>query len=334
MESPFTGKPMPEKKEKRTISFRKEDFEVIFHFFLCEETGEKFEDETFANLNFNQAVNQYREKFAIPFPEQIVSIREKYGVSAAAMSEILGFGINIYRQYESGEVPNQSNARLIQLAEDPHEFRKLLDLCSTIEARKKEKIFHRIEAILSQQKNQKAVREIEQYFLGPEIPSCFSGYRKPNLQRLTEMVVFFTEKLQPYKTKLNKLLFYADFGMFQKSFFSISGAQYVALPMGPVPDKFNGVFEYMVNSGIIDVKYFEFADGGIGEQFFSSPNHPFKPELFLPEELNMLEKTAERFRDISTGEIIALSHKEKAWAENQKGKGLIDYRLGLEMQRV
>jgi transcriptional regulator with XRE-family HTH domain len=331
MKSPFTGKPMPVKKEWRTVNFRKETFDVLFHYYQCEETGEKFEDETFANLNFNQAVNQYREKFAIPFPEQIVSIREKYGIPAKTMSEILGFGINIYRQYESGEVPNQSNARLIQLAENPHEFRKLLDLCSTIEARKKEKIYHRIEAILNQQKQQKTVREIEHYFLGTEIPSSFTGYRKPNLQRLTEMVVFFAEKLQPYKTKLNKLLFYADFGMFQKTFFSISGAQYVALPMGPVPDKFNGIFEYLVNSGTIDVQYFEFADGGTGEQFNPKPNRPFNPELFLPEELNVLETTAERFRSISTGEIIALSHKEEAWIQNKKGKGMIDYRLGFEM---
>lgn len=322
---------MPVKKEWRTVNFRKEVFKVLFHYFHCKETGEKFEDETFASLNYNQVVNQYREKYAIPFPEQIVAIREKYGVAATTMSEILGFGINIYRQYESGEVPNQSNARLIQLAEDPHEFSKLLDLCSTIEARKKEKIYCRIEAILSQQKNQKAAREIEQYFLGPEIPSSFTGYRKPNLQRLTEMVVFFAEKLQPYKTKLNKLLFYADFGMFQRSFFSISGAKYAALPMGPVPDKFHGIYEYLVISDIIDVKYSEFANGGIGEQFLPKTNRPFKPELFLPEESDMLEKTAERFRDISTGEIIDLSHKEKAWAENQKGKGLIDYRLGLEM---
>jgi len=325
---------MPVKKEWRTVNFRKEAFDVLFHYYQCEDTGEKFEDENLTNLNFNQAVNQYREKFAIPFPEQIVSIREKYGIPAKTMSEILGFGINIYRQYESGEVPNQSNARLIQLAEDPHEFRKLLDLCRTIEARKKEKIYHRIEAILNQQKNQKTVREIEQYFLGPEIPSSFTGYRKPNLERLTEMVVFFAKKIQPYKTKLNKLLFFADFIMFRKTAFSISGAQYVALPMGPVPNNFNGIFEYLVNTGEVDVQYIDFDDGGIGEQFVPNINRPFNTELFSSEEHKVLETVAKRFQNTSTSDIIALSHKEKAWAENQKGKGLINYRLGLEMQDV
>jgi hypothetical protein len=35
----------------------------------------------------------------------------------------------------------------------------------------------------------------------------YTRHRKPNLERLTEMVVFFTEGLPPWKTKMNKLLF-------------------------------------------------------------------------------------------------------------------------------
>src|SRR3989304_8867898 len=116
MKSPFTGKEMSTQKEWRTMYFRKEEFNVLFHTYKCEDTGEQFEDDAFAQLNFNQLVNQYRAKHAIPFPEQIVAIRKKYNLSAVKMSDILGFGTNSYRQYEAGEVPSQSNARLIQLA--------------------------------------------------------------------------------------------------------------------------------------------------------------------------------------------------------------------------
>ncbi len=70
-----------------------------------------------------QAYNQYRDKYNLPFPEEIKEIRAKYGVSATKMSEILGFGINSYRNYENGEVPNQSNANLIQLAKNPIQFK-------------------------------------------------------------------------------------------------------------------------------------------------------------------------------------------------------------------
>ena len=129
MKSPFTGKEMSILKEWRSMSFRKEEFDVSFHIYKCEDTGEQFEDDAFAELNYNQLVNQYRAKHAIPFPEEIKNIREKYGLSAAKMSEILGFGTNTYRQYEAGEIPSTSNARLIQMAKDPKKFIEMVDLC-------------------------------------------------------------------------------------------------------------------------------------------------------------------------------------------------------------
>ncbi|MEZ5199109.1 MAG: hypothetical protein R2764_22820 [Bacteroidales bacterium] len=223
MKSPFTGKEMSIVKEWRTMLFRKEEFKVLFHFYKCEETGEQFEDDTFTNLNYNQLVNQYRVQYAIPFPEQIIAIRTKYGLSAAKMSEIMGFGTNVYRNYESGEVPNQSNAKLILLAEDPHEFKKLVDLCKSLDTKVVDKLNKTILSLLENQKKQKNDRFLEDYFFSPVYPTLYTGYRKTSFTKFTEMVVFFTEKLQPWKTKLNKLLFYTDFEMFRQTGYSISG---------------------------------------------------------------------------------------------------------------
>jgi DNA-binding transcriptional regulator YiaG len=150
MKSPFTGKEMSIVKEWRTMSFRKDEFKVLFHSYKCKDTGEQFEDDAFAQLNYNQLVNQYRVKYSIPFPEQIILIREKYNLSAAKMSEILGFGTNGYRQYEGGEVPNQSNAKLIQLANDPHEFEKLVNYCTTLDPKFVQKTHRTIENLLEE----------------------------------------------------------------------------------------------------------------------------------------------------------------------------------------
>ena len=75
-------------------------------------------------ININQVHNLYREKYGIPFPEEIKAIREKYEVSAKKMSEILGLGSNAYRLYESGEMPTVSNGRLILSIKEPEEFKK------------------------------------------------------------------------------------------------------------------------------------------------------------------------------------------------------------------
>jgi putative zinc finger/helix-turn-helix YgiT family protein len=115
MKSPISNKEMILTKERRALVFRKETFEIVFHYYKCEDSGEQFTTTSTDDVNMNQLYNQYRDKFNIPFPDEIQSIREKYELSASKMSAILGFGTNSYRQYEAGEMPSISNARLIQM---------------------------------------------------------------------------------------------------------------------------------------------------------------------------------------------------------------------------
>ncbi len=334
MKSPFTGKEMIVAKEWRTMSFRKEEFKVLFHSYRCVDTGEQFEDDDFAQLNYNQLVNQYRVKYNIPFPEQIIGIRSKYDLPASKMSEILGFGANVYRQYEAGEVPSQSNAKLIQLVDDPHEFRKLVDLCTTVDPKTKEKIYKRIDSLLEGQKHVKFEKQLENSFFGTCLPSNLTGYKTPDLKKFSEMVVFFAERLQPWKTKLNKLLFYADFCAYKKTGFSISGVQYRAIQMGPVPYNFNSIFEYIANKNELVIYCTTFADGGVGEQFKPNPFKVFDKGLFSKSELQVLEFVADRLKSASTTEIVKISHNEKAWLDNQEEQKFIDYNYSFDLVGV
>ena len=325
MKSPFTGKDMIVSKEWRTINFRKDKFKVLSHFYKCVDTGEQFEDDLFAELNYNQSINLYRAKYKIPFPEEITATREKYQLSAAKMSDILGFGTNSYRLYENGEVPSQSNAKLIQLVADPHEFKKLVQYCPSLKEKEIDKINRTIDELLEEQKNNKIEKQLEDYYLGTIQPNSLTGYKIPNINKFSEMIVFFTEKLHPWKTKLNKLLFYADFCMHSKYGFSISGIRYQAIQMGPVPNNFNGIYEYLANKDLFDILYTSFPNGGTGEQFKIKSGKEFNKELFTPQEMEVLNMIADRFKNTTTDEMIKLSHQEKAWTENQANKSLIDY---------
>ena len=300
--------------------------------YKCEDTSEQFEDDKFALLNYNQLVNQYKVKHNIPFPEEIISIRDKYNLSAAKMSEVLGFGTNSYRQYESGEVPNQSNAKLIQLTQDPHEFKKLVALCTSLDQKFVDKTYRTIERLLEEQKKHKFEKQLESYFFGICIPNSLTGFKTPDFNKFSEMVVFFTEKLQPWKTKLNKLLFYTDFILYQETGFSMSGVQYRAIPMGPVPNNFNSIYEYLANNDKIDIYYTNFANGGTGEQFKPNSGKTFQSDLFTEKELEILNTVAIRFKSASTKEIIDISHKEKAWIDNNIGRKLIDYNYSFELK--
>lgn len=98
---------------KKSYKFRKDNFNIFEHFYKCEKCDNEFTNTTLDELNINQVYNQYRQKYNIPFPEQILTLRIKYDLSAIKMAEVLGFGVNQYGKYEKGEIPSVSNAFLL-----------------------------------------------------------------------------------------------------------------------------------------------------------------------------------------------------------------------------
>lgn len=148
------------------------------------------------------------------------------------------------------------------------------------------------------------------------------------------MVVYFSEKISPFKTKMNKLLFYADFLMFKQSCFSISGVRYRAINMGPVPNNFQSIFEYLLNKEEIDIHITEFPQGYTGEQFKARAGRPFRSKLFTENELDVLECVAKVFNTTSTNDLIESTHLEEAWKENEKNKNVISYEYAFELSQI
>ena len=326
MKSPFTDKVMSLEKQKRTLTFRKEKIDILYHHYYCHDSNEQFTTTELDEINLFQLYNLYREKHNIPFPDEIRNIRKKYGLSALKMSKILGFGANVFRNYESGEVPSDSNARLIQLSKKPKEFLTLVNINSDLRSKEKNSLIIKLEQLIQKNKKDLFREKLEELYLGSKYPSRYTGFIKPNFNKLTEMIVFFTERCEPWKTKLNKLLFYADFSHFKQHCFSISGVNYRAINMGPVINNYNSTFEYIALKDFVDIHCVEFDQGVYGEQFVPNPNRAFNKDIFTKSELNTLENISNKFKDTSTKEIIDISHTEEAWKRNyNNGRNLISY---------
>lgn len=328
MLSPITGKEMTIKKEWRKMYFRKEAFDVLFHTWYCADSSEGFEDEDFAVLNYEQVVNQYREKHNIPFPEDIKAIRKQYNLPANRMSQVLGFGENTYRQYEAGEIPTTANARLIQMAADPNKFIDMLHLSDFPDNKQFANAKSNAEKLI----NKKVCKDdiILNSFFGDKNRSRFTGYSMPDFKKFIGMIIYFISDRQSWKTKLNKMLFYADFSHYKYHNRSISGANYCPIDMGPVPNNFNTLFDILVNSNVLDVSYQEFPDGGVGEKY--SPKISFDKSLFTKDELETLNRVKDSLKNVSTQKVINLSHQEKAWSENKANKiKPIDYTFAYEL---
>ncbi len=331
MKSPFTGGETTLQKEIRTMDFRKEPFRVQFQYYLCKDTGEQFTDDELDEVNINQVYNKYREKYGIPFPDEIKAIREQYGLPASKMSEILGLGANVYRNYEAGEVPSVSNGRLIQMVKDPKEFRQLIDYSKnefTLE--ELERINKKINHALDRLEDHETVFETY-VMLGEKRPTLLNGYKVPNIEKINHMVLFFAEKIKPFKTKLNKLLFYADFLHFKMTCFSISGLTYQAIQKGPVPKNYDWIFDNTMRKKMVNVQLQDFGDY-MGERFVKTEEAVFDEELFTQSELKAIKTVSDAFKNDTVNQIVTKSHEEDAWKDNVDAFGIISYDYGFNLQ--
>jgi uncharacterized phage-associated protein len=102
--------------------------------------------------------------------------------------------------------------------------------------------------------------------------------------------------------------------------------------MGPVPDRFNSIYEYLSTTGNIAVNYIPYSTDITGEQFIPAAQNTFEASLFSEPELQILEQVAERFKDSSNNEIIKISHQERAWIENKDNRDLISYFYAFDLK--
>ncbi|HNM25029.1 MAG TPA: DUF4065 domain-containing protein [Saprospiraceae bacterium] len=320
MQSPLTGKEMKLLVRPSTLVIRKEAFPVMYHVWQCEDTGEEFEDQILVERNLRQAADQYRSKHNLPFPEEIQAIREQYGISAAKMSEVLRFGINQYKQYENGELPSESNASLIFLARHPKGFCQLVEL-SSLEPAEKERLIRKAEEVLEKHADWREQEWMTHLLMGPGRPDVERGFRSADLWRFGSMVKFFAQKMSPYKTQMNKLLFYADFTHFRRHGRSISGAKYRAIEMGPVPNNFDGLFQFAENEHFVRLEHHEYSNGSIGTKFLQDDRALSLEDV----ELATLQAVFERFQGVKGVKIVEISHEEEAWAKNAATHSIISY---------
>ncbi|MEL6671966.1 MAG: type II toxin-antitoxin system antitoxin SocA domain-containing protein [Bacteroidota bacterium] len=309
------------KQDWTHYTFRKEEFPVCQLYFVDKRTGDEFTTEAQDALVLKQAHNLYRSKYHIPFPVEIKAIREKYGLSALKMAEVLDFGVNSYRQYEQGEIPSLANAKLIRLAGEPSQFLRFLEeKKDRFSPKAYEQTLEKIRLLQHPDKLEPVVDYIWNFHTEA---NEFTGFVKPQLKKVAHYVMFFAEKAKPMKTRLNKLLFFGDFLHFRQTGFAISGCNYRAIPYGPVPSHFHELFGLLEDQGFIRIESEMSENGNLGERFRA--NQAFDASLFSEEELAHMEKVVEAFAEVRTKDLIELSHAEKGWQENHAERSLINY---------
>lgn len=305
------------------FKFRKETYSIWYHYFECTQTNEAFTNEELDEINMNQVYNQYREKYGVPFPEKITAIREKYNISASKMSEILGLGTNTYRQYEAGEIPSVSNGRLILSVEKPDSFlEQVYASAHFLTEKEHQKLSAQVNRLKEEEVKHFWDNLFEEKIFTDHKPSAYNGYRIPDLEKIANVIGYFSSATDTFKTKINKLLFYSDFLMYKRTGYSMTGISYKAIPFGPVPAEYDKLYIKLCDDQKININTIAFKDGNYGEQIVGTDIDLTK---FNKMEITVLETVLNYFRDRTTKEVVEISHQEPAWKENEPNRDFISY---------
>lgn len=126
------------------------------------------------------------------------------------------------------------------------------------------------------------------------------------------------------RTKLMKLLYYADYEWLQKTGSPITGDSYIALQYGPVPKHAQEALKQLARKGAIRIEQTKIVDYD-QERYLLLRDPDFS--LFAREELEHLSGIARRFEYWTAKQMTDLSHEDWPWQSTRLGEEISFLRL-------
>ena len=111
------------------------------------------------------------------------------------------------------------------------------------------------------------------------------------------------------KKKLAKLLYFADFDLYEKSQRSITGDTYLAFPMGPMPFALEEITAEMAKENVLGIERIEEREGYNPTEVYSALAEP-DLSVFDAEEKNMLDRIVLKYGNLTGKQLEELSHAE------------------------
>lgn len=147
-----------------------------------------------------------------------------------------------------------------------------------------------------------------------------------DLQQFAKTVMYFVNNSSTalYKTKLNKLLFYAQFLMY-KTYGTVffDGVNFIKDHYGPVMEGLDFYLEALEKNNFIKIRYNEY-----GQIIDAMGN--LAQDVYSENELKILDKISSKFDSYTSRGISLYSHAESLW-RNTPPKQIIDLRRANEL---
>lgn len=272
----------------------------------CDNCGTEFENTKDHDWK-REAFDAYRAAFGIPSGDQIRAWREEYGLTQAEVSALLGWGEVTIGRYEKGALPSEAQAtQLKSVMSKEGLYRALEEKSGAVVPEKREHLMEVLKPSVIKAMYRKMVGDI--YCTSNEV---YNGGRQFVFEKAAALISLLSEAREPV-TKFNKLMFYSDFLSKIELGHSITGVQYCKYQYGPVPDKFDTLYDCMKVHEVIDVE--EVVIGIYPSKIVCPMNVGYQEHLSEEEKVIAL-RVVNFFKTYNASTIADYSHEERAWLE-------------------
>jgi len=142
----------------------------------------------------------------------------------------------------------------------------------------------------------------------------FGSNSLENERKLAELILYVVEKCGSHPrfgaTKLNKILFWADFYAYGTTGKPLTGVEYMRQRHGPVPKHLVPIRDGLIQSGALDVSSEKLFNGSYKTRFFSKRKADIT--LFTTEQLELVNEIIDYLRDGTAKEVSDQTHG-RAW---------------------
>lgn len=285
---------------EESVKVRGQSVTVNAEFFHCAACESDFETADGPDT-LDAAYRKHRDANGLIQPERLEEWRRSLGLRQAELATLLGWSTATVSRYENGALQDDAHDRAMRAAMTPDGLAALIGSANKLSEETVARLWAHAYRLLGSANQLSAV-----------VVSRLSraASRSVDWTKVSETVVFFCQGKGVSRTKLNKLLFYADF-LHMKHFGShVTGLPYVRLPHGPVPDQYELVFAALHAEGLIDITE---AERGENVAYMHCARRSPDISVFTTTELQALMRVRAEFENTSPKDISQRSHDEDAW---------------------
>lgn len=305
----------------QAVTVKGEHFDVDAQYFHCASCEADF-DAASSPDPLADAYSMYRAKHGLVTPEQLRAWRLRLELKQSELAAIMGWSTATVSRYENGALQDDAHDRAMKAAMTPEGLLAVVGAAENIPDVVRERLHAKANAEVGGTPS--LLRVLSSRFAAHSAETSF------DFRKTAEMVLYFCHATQGGvpRTKLNKLLWYADF--LHTKYFGrpVTGMPYVRLQFGPVPESYELLFMALQSDKLLEIATEEFEDGRVAHM-----HHALRaPELtaLSPTELQAVARVQSELGALSAKAIAERSHTEEAWLTTPQGQ-LVDLRLAASL---